>query len=78
MVCLICFSDALDMIHMEPEPPTTANDSCHMSHDIVWLSGGGEGDFQLLADCAVNQAERFPWVLCLIRKWVNQHTIPRV
>jgi hypothetical protein len=48
MVCLIYFSDALGMIHMEPEPPATANDSCHMSRDIVWLSGGGdEGDLSL-------------------------------
>jgi hypothetical protein len=47
MVCLIHFSDALGMIHMEPEPPATANDSCHMSRDIVWLSGGGdEGDLE--------------------------------
>src|SRR5882762_6595102 len=46
MVRLIYFSDALGMIHIEPEPPATANDSCHMSRDIVWLSGGGdEGDF---------------------------------
>jgi hypothetical protein len=46
MVCLVYFSDALGMIHIEPEPPATANDSCHMSCDIVWLSGGGdEGDF---------------------------------
>ena len=42
MVCLIYFSDALGMIHIEPEPPTTANDSCHMSDGIVWLSGGGD------------------------------------
>jgi len=46
MVYLIYFSDALGMIHIEPEPPATANDSCHMSRDIIWLSGGGdEGDF---------------------------------
>jgi hypothetical protein len=36
MVCLIYFSDALGMIHIEPEPPATANDSCHMSRDIFW------------------------------------------
>jgi len=47
MVYLIYFSDALGMIHIEPEPPATANDSCHMSRDIIWLSGGGdEGDFR--------------------------------
>ena len=43
MVCLIYCSDVLDMIHMKPEP-ATANDSCHMSRDIVWLSVGDEGD----------------------------------
>src|ERR1700676_1251911 len=49
MVYLIYFSDALGMIHIEPEPPATANDSCHMSRDIVWLSGGGdEGDLPTL------------------------------
>ena len=47
MVRLIYFSDALGMIHIEPEPPATANDSCHMSRDIIWLSGGGdEGDLE--------------------------------
>ena len=31
---------------MQPEPPTTANNSCHVSRDFVWLSGwGDEGDF---------------------------------
>ena len=30
---------------MQPELPATANNSCHVSRDFVWLSGGGdEGD----------------------------------
>jgi hypothetical protein len=41
MECLIYFSDALGIIHMQSEPPTTTNNSCHMSCDIVWLSGWG-------------------------------------
>jgi len=39
--CLIYFSDALGIIYMQSEPLATANDSCHMSRDIVWLSGWG-------------------------------------
>ena len=32
---------------MQLEPVTTANGSCHMSCDIVWLSDGGDlGDFR--------------------------------
>jgi len=29
------------MIHLQRELLATANDSCHMSRDIVWLSGWG-------------------------------------
>jgi hypothetical protein len=39
MACIIYFSNALGITYMPPEPLTTANDSCHMSHNIVWLSG---------------------------------------
>ena len=31
---------------MQPELPATACNSCHVSHDFVWLSGEGDkGDF---------------------------------
>jgi hypothetical protein len=59
MVRLIYFSDALGMIHIEPEPPATTNDSCHMSHDIIWLSGGGdEGD--LVASTPITLHQKVP------------------
>jgi hypothetical protein len=39
IACLIYFSDALGIIHMQSELLATANDSCHMSHDIVLVVG---------------------------------------
>jgi hypothetical protein len=32
---MVCFSDALGIIYMQPELCATSNDGCHMSHDIV-------------------------------------------
>ena len=42
VTCLVYFSDALCTTYIQSKPLTTAIDSCHMSHDIVWLSDGGD------------------------------------
>ena len=48
LVCLTNFSVALRTINMQPEPPATANGSCRMSRDIVWLRVTlSESDFYL-------------------------------